>query len=122
MINEALVLISQNIIELTFAVLLPAVLRSVWAWGSVRFSEAEAQLNDTQQYLIREFALTAVKASEQLGVSEQIVNAGEAKYTLAVEFLSTQLERIGVSLSDTQIRAYIESAVFQLFGQDDIVG
>ena len=102
--------IIDAIVKLCYAVILaclPIVVQAFVKWLKAKLAEAEARLSTEQILQLRYIASIAVRAAEQLKLSEQIANKKQYALELAEGWLASR----GVNLDLKQIEAAIESAV-----------
>lgn len=110
------VAILQNVVMVLIQVAIPPLL----VWG---ISEAKAHLEKLRQrgdwWQVEAAVERAVAAAEQLGLTEQLADYGDAKLDVAIGFVEAQLAAAGVALDIDQyadaIRAMIEAEVKKQF-------
>jgi biopolymer transport protein ExbB/TolQ len=112
-----------EILQKVILVVLQLAIPPLLAWGIAearRWIELQRKRDDW--WKVEAAVRNAVEAAEQLGLTKQIANYGEAKLETAIEFIEAQLDAAGVPLDIDQysdaIRAMIEAEVKRLKQQE----
>lgn len=118
--SEAELEILQNLLMVLIKVAIPPVV----AWALYELKQLINQLKRNKDWEHVHWAVhAAVKASEQLGLTDQLAEYGESKLDVAIQFVEAQLEAQGIALDldqyEAAIRAMIEAEVREQFGHDD---
>lgn len=84
------------------------------AYLKTKAVKTETKLDDNILDFLERLAIVAVQASEQLGVSKQILNDAKTKREFAISSVQNNLDSLGVTgISVKLITDFIESAVLQ---------
>jgi len=108
--------IVQNVLMVLIKVAIPPLL----VWGLAELKAHLERLRQKDEWKVLEAAAErAVAAAEQLGLTDQLAEYGEAKLDVAIQFVEAQLAAAGVALDLDRyadvVRAMIEAEVKKQF-------
>jgi LL-H family phage holin len=114
--------ILEQIIVIAIGVILPPVLALLTVYAN-RITNAlvariEGEIGAKNFELLRSMAEEAVRAAEQMGLSDKIENVGEEKKRFALRYLQDRLDASGIKIDINELDAAIEAAVQKAFNDN----
>lgn len=113
--------ILQQSIVIAIGVILPPVLvvlaREANKVANALVVRIEAEVGAENFAVARELVAEAVQAAEQMGLTEMIVNEGEAKKAFAMAYVQQALSARNINLDINEIDAAVEAACKVAFGE-----
>lgn len=103
-----------NLCALVLAMAMPALAVALVRWVRAKADQAHAESSGNVRYLLQRAAELGAKAAEQFLGSEE----GQAKKSMAVNFVQTFLDAQGVHVDVAHVEAAVEAAVFDEINAD----
>jgi hypothetical protein len=94
---------------------LPIVVAFVFQWLRQQGAELRGRMTVQQQQFIDAAVGVAVRAAEQMGLSQQLAGGGQAKKAYAIKSAQEYLNRLGVPVDVNQLATLIEAEVRRQF-------
>lgn len=109
----------QTVVMRVMDVLIPLLVPAMLAWVTAYAASVWQKIKDSRpdiSYAIESAAEFAVKAAEQLGLTEQLLEFADTKLDYAIDIAERYLEQQGYKNIDLDVlRAAIEKAVHEYF-------
>jgi hypothetical protein len=94
---------------------LPIVIAVLFQWLRQKNAEFRSHLTAQQQQFIDAGVGVAVRAAEQMGLSQQIAGGGQGKKAFALKTAQDYLNRLGVQIDVNELATLVEAEVRKQF-------
>ncbi len=98
-----------------FLIALPIVIAALFQWLRQKNAEFRSHLTAQQQQFIDAGVGVAVRAAEQMGLSQQIAGGGQGKKAFALKTAQDYLNRLGVQIDVNELATLVEAEVRKQF-------
>ena len=98
-----------------FALAIPILIAILFQWFRQKSAELRSRLSAQQQKFIDAGVGIAVRAAEQMGLSQQVAGGGQGKKAFALKTAQDYLNRLGVQIDVNELATLVEAEVRQQF-------
>ena len=98
-----------------FALAIPILIAFLFQWFRQKSAELRSRLTAQQQQFIDAGVGIAVRAAEQMGLSQQLAGGGQGKKAFALKTAQDYLNRLGVQIDVNELATLVEAEVRQQF-------
>ena len=97
------------------ALAIPILIAFLFQWFRQKSAEFRSRLTAQQQQFIDAGVGIAVRAAEQMGLSQQLAGGGQGKKAFALKTAQDYLNRLGVQIDVNELATLVEAEVRQQF-------
>ncbi len=98
-----------------FALAIPILIAILFQWFRQKSAELRSRLSAQQQKFIDAGVGIAVRAAEQMGLSQQVAGGGQGKKAFALKTAQDYLNRLGVQIDVNELATLVEAEVRKQF-------